>query len=581
MTDTFLSPSSGADPRIGQVLQERYRIVRKLGEGGMGAVYEGEHLIIKKRVAIKCLHAQFATNPEIVARFHREALATTQIGHPNIVEVMDMGRFADGAVFMVLEFLEGRDWAHDIQATGPQPIGRVAHILAQVCDAVGAAHAKNIVHRDLKPENIFLLRRGDEDFVKVLDFGISKMRGEGGENKGLTRTGTAMGTPYYMSPEQAQGKREVDHRADIYSLGVILYQALTAQYPFDDESYPMLVLKICMEAPPPVTHFRPDVPADLEALCARMLAKKPDERPQSCAEIKAALAPYRAVSAAPVVNTQAAPTANAPSILEQMQAGMQTGQLGVVQRHSTATPLSASNVPTPSGMTGAMPIPGQRSAMPMVLGGVAVVAVLVLGGVGAVMSGALAGDPPVEPQPVVHVATQPPPEVPEHATPPPEVPATPPPVAVQPPPVAAEVRTVRVQIETTPPDAHVILDGRPMPNPFDGDLPQTTDVRRLEISREGYVTLIENVSLEFGQRIRRTLRRGRGTDDQTGGARAGSRGTTASEGTASEGTTTTAATVIEAPRVEAPPPPPPEPRVETPPPPPPQTTGRPDLMSPF
>src|SRR5690606_13694253 len=148
------------DPRIGMVLQERYRILRKLGDGGMGSVYEAEHLLIKRRVAIKVLHSQFADNPGIVARFRREAEAATSIGHPNIIEVTDMGSFPDGTTYMVLEFLEGRDWAKDIATEGPQPLGKVVHIMSQVCDALSAAHAKGIVHRDLKPENIFLIQRG-------------------------------------------------------------------------------------------------------------------------------------------------------------------------------------------------------------------------------------------------------------------------------------------------------------------------------------------------------------------------------------------------------------------------------------
>ena len=176
MENQAAQPNAPQDPKIGMVLQERYRILRKLGDGGMGAVYEGEHVLIKRRVAIKVLHAQFAQNPEIVARFQREAEAATSIGHPNIIEVTDMGRFPDGTAYMVLEFLEGRDWSHDIESHGPQPVGKVIHILTQVCDALTAAHAKGIVHRDLKPENIFLIeRRGDPDFVKVLDFGISKI----------------------------------------------------------------------------------------------------------------------------------------------------------------------------------------------------------------------------------------------------------------------------------------------------------------------------------------------------------------------------------------------------------------------
>jgi serine/threonine protein kinase len=150
---------------------------------------------------------------------------------------------------MVLEFLEGRDWSDDIEKQGPQPAAKTIRILSQVCDALDAAHAKGIVHRDLKPENIFLITRGDNaDFAKVVDFGISKFHDS--TDKSMTKTGTAMGTPYYMAPEQAQGKKDVGKSADIYSLGVILFQALTGQFPFDDESYPMLVLKICTEPAP-------------------------------------------------------------------------------------------------------------------------------------------------------------------------------------------------------------------------------------------------------------------------------------------------------------------------------------------
>lgn len=300
------------DPKIGLVLQERYRIIRRLGEGGMGAVYEGEHLLIKRRVAIKCLHPHFAQNPEVVARFHREALAATSAGHPNIVDVTDMGRFDDGTVFMVLEYLEGRDWSDELVAQGPQPLGKTVRILAQVCDALSAAHEKGIVHRDLKPENIFLLERGDNpDFAKVLDFGISKVK-DAGPTKSMTRTGATMGTPYYMSPEQAQGKKSIDHRADIYSLGVVLFEALTGQHPFDDESIHMLILKICTDPAPSLLGFRPDLPPEIEAIVTRAIAKEPSERFANCDEFKAALWPFRDVDTAAVLDSVAA-TKDIPS----------------------------------------------------------------------------------------------------------------------------------------------------------------------------------------------------------------------------------------------------------------------------
>jgi serine/threonine-protein kinase len=178
------------------------------------------------------------------------------------------------------------------------PLGRVVHITEQVCDALGAAHAKGIVHRDLKPENVFLITRsGDSDFVKVLDFGISKFKDEGeGGGHSMTRTGTRMGTPYYMSTEQAEGKKDVDHRADIYALGVMVFRALAGVYPFDDESFPMLILKICTAPPPSLRHYRPDLPQEVEDIVNKLLAKKRDERFQTCEEIKAALTPFRDVN---------------------------------------------------------------------------------------------------------------------------------------------------------------------------------------------------------------------------------------------------------------------------------------------
>ena len=334
------------DPRLGQLVSDRYRILRRIGEGGMGVVYEAEHVTIRRRVAIKCLHAHLAGKEDIARRFRREAQAVTAIGHRNIVDVTDMGNFDDGGVYMVLEYLDGRDLAAEIARSGPLVIGRLVRIMGQLCDALGAAHHKGIIHRDLKPENVFLIERdGDPDFVKVVDFGISKFRdGLDGAISQMTRTGTTVGTPYYMAPEQAQGHKDVDHRVDIYALGVILFRALTGQHPFDDASYPMLVLKICTEAPPPLRRYRLDVPPELEAVVLRLLAKDRSERPPSCDAVKQLLAPFAGVHVpveltdAPGTATTTASALSAPARIDSPLARAATAPMTDAGRGSPAPP---------------------------------------------------------------------------------------------------------------------------------------------------------------------------------------------------------------------------------------------------
>ncbi|MBK8411893.1 MAG: protein kinase [Sandaracinaceae bacterium] len=520
MSETMMEPVQGQDPRIGMVLQDRYRIVRVLGEGGMGTVYEGEHIVIKRRVAIKALHAQFAQNPEIVARFHREALAATSVGHANIVEVTDMGQFPDGSVFMVLEFLEGRDWSDDIEKQGPQPAAKTIRILSQVCDALDAAHAKGIVHRDLKPENIFLITRGDNaDFAKVVDFGISKFHDS--TDKSMTKTGTAMGTPYYMAPEQAQGKKDVGKSADIYSLGVILFQALTGQFPFDDESYPMLVLKICTEPAPELGLYRPDLPRELSDIVGRCLRKDPNQRFASCGDLKAALAPYRNLEDDPSVSADAPPTSSlAASALRSgialagtmaaTPAGLDAAPHIVAKTNPGVTPPSspavrATGAGTLADEDAALPVSKSRAPLWGAIAGLGVV----FAGVAAMVAfqssdgeaAAVVAAAPTE-------ATTPPPSTaPDPAT----NPAT---NTVVTPPVGTGA-SVTVQITTIPEDAEVYLDGHRIPNPFDGELPQTEVPRTLEVRAAGYTTKAQDLVLSFPQRVRVRLDAGEGVDDRS------------------------------------------------------------------
>src|SRR4029450_11912856 len=211
---------------VGTLLAGRYRIKKLCGEGGMGRVYEAEHVEIGRRVAVKVLHPAYSRTPEVVERFRREARAASKVGHPNIVDVTDSGTTDDGSFFFVMEFIEGVELGLVIFKEGPMAVQRALHIGAQMCDALQAAHDAGIIHRDLKPENVLLItKEGQPDFVKVLDFGIAKsteVEETAKSGRRLTRPGVAMGTPEYMAPEQAAGK-PADPRSDIYAVGSILY----------------------------------------------------------------------------------------------------------------------------------------------------------------------------------------------------------------------------------------------------------------------------------------------------------------------------------------------------------------------
>ena len=272
----------------GRVLDGRYRVERLLGRGGMGAVYEGRHAIVGKRVAIKMLHAEFAANEEVLKRFYREAQAAAAIGHKNIIDVMDVGVTPTGEPYLVMEYLEGEDLESMLARTGPLSVEAACAILEPALLALGAAHAKGIVHRDLKPANIFLCQvEGGRPTVKLIDFGISKMSGGAGTTK-LTQTGSLLGTPSYMSPEQARGGLDVDHRTDIYAMGVILYQMLTGELPFKGDNYNTLLISVLTESPRSLRELNPAIPADVDALVLKELDKDPAARSQSAAEMLAA-----------------------------------------------------------------------------------------------------------------------------------------------------------------------------------------------------------------------------------------------------------------------------------------------------
>jgi serine/threonine-protein kinase len=282
--DQLEAPVSSVAPlQRGDVVAGKYTVDQVIGSGGMGYVVLATHPILGA-CAIKLLHPDYAQNAEMVARFVREAQAAQRIQNEHVVRVSDVGVDpASRAPYIVMERLQGQDLQHVLQAQGRLPVEHAVEFVLQACEALAEAHIEGIVHRDLKPANLFVTSRRDgSPFVKVLDFGISKMAapagsGPGGES-GLTRTTGVMGTVLYMSPEQLQRPKEVDARSDIWALGVILYELLSGKLPFVGEDMPNTCIKVMLEEPEPLSALRPDVPASLLAVVARCLRKNRDER---------------------------------------------------------------------------------------------------------------------------------------------------------------------------------------------------------------------------------------------------------------------------------------------------------------
>jgi len=290
-------PKGGeVDPRIGTLLAERYRIDALVGEGGMGKVYSAEHVLMRKRLAVKVLRRELTSVPEVVARFEREAMAAGNIEHPNVAGATDFGKLADGAVFLVLEFVSGHSLRDEI-AKGPFAVDRALHIARQIASALSAAHAQGIVHRDLKPENVMLVEKGgDPDFVKVLDFGIAKVPlgdvAAAGAKQGnpITKAGMVFGTPEYMAPEQALGQN-VDGRADLYALGVILFEMLSGLRPFSSQSSVGILGQQLSKPTPTFAERSPDllIPPAVEQIARKLLSRDASERYESAAELSRAI----------------------------------------------------------------------------------------------------------------------------------------------------------------------------------------------------------------------------------------------------------------------------------------------------
>jgi serine/threonine protein kinase len=291
--------ATGADPTadrlIGRVLGGRYRLLERLGQGGMGTVYRATHTLMDKPVALKILRSELATDAEAVARFHREARSASRLDHDHCIRVTDFGQSDDGLLFLVMELLDGHSLSH-VTRRGPVPAARAAAVGLAIAEALAHAHDAGIIHRDLKPDNVFLARRAKgREIVKVLDFGLAKLASDSALGPSITRDGTVFGTPEYMAPEQAEGEK-LDGRTDVYALGVILYQLVCGEVPFKSANFVALLTKQVSEEPTPPRERRPDltIPPGLELIILHCLTKRREDRYATAAEVADALEPFAA-----------------------------------------------------------------------------------------------------------------------------------------------------------------------------------------------------------------------------------------------------------------------------------------------
>jgi serine/threonine protein kinase len=285
---TVLEHAPPAATQVGKVLDGKYRLDAFLSKGGMGAVYRATHVMLNKTVAVKLINPELVTSPDVVRRFQREARAATALSHPDIVSVYDLGQTTEGTLYIAMEYVDGPSLKSVIESGGPVPVMRTLTLARQLASALSAAHRQGIIHRDLKPHNVMLARGHDgQEIAKLVDFGIAKTFDEGTQ---LTVAGFSLGTPQYMAPEQAEG-RAVDARSDLYSFGIILYEMLTGEVPFNATSAASVLIKHIKEAPipPSVKNPRVAIPPQVEAIVVRCLAKDPAERFQTADELGRAL----------------------------------------------------------------------------------------------------------------------------------------------------------------------------------------------------------------------------------------------------------------------------------------------------
>jgi eukaryotic-like serine/threonine-protein kinase len=478
-----------SDPLLGTTVAGRYKVIKLLGEGGMGQVYLAEHSAIEKRIALKVLRAEYAHKGEIVTRFQQEAISASRIKHPNVLDVFDFGQLENGCFYLAMEFLEGNDLADELQRARQLTPARALPIAMQICRALSAAHAKGVVHRDMKPENVFLQRTGDgEEIVKIVDFGIAQLKPSNEEaaaqstHRRLTRTGMIFGTPEYMAPEQASGKH-ADLRCDVYAVGIILFELFTGAVPFTGETFLGVLTKHLNEMPPSMRAVYPDLQLspELEGVVQRTLAKDPTYRYQTMNELATALAatpegqyaglrgPYSQVLAdgrGSVVPGGAGPSPTAqqfygnPSVPQQSGSGSGP-ELTDAARAAVTMPRQETGVESRAETQ----LGGEAATRPPVKTGSGGAVVLALLGVLAVGGGAAAlflrGSPQAQIEPSAQAKPAPvEPPAPVAPEPPPAAPST---TALTPPvpSVAAPTTPANVKLEviTDPPGATLMKNG--------------------------------------------------------------------------------------------------------------------------
>ncbi len=335
---------------------DRYQVQTLLGSGGFGAVYVARHVHTDAEVALKVLKRNLSADAGMIERFLREAKAAAAVGSPHIVQVLDAGQAQDGTAFLAMELLRGKDLKELVQAEGQLSPMRLLIITGQVLEALEAAHARGIVHRDMKPANVFIERRQDDngverDYVKLLDFGISKMHAHEGTS-GLTMTGIALGTPSYMAPEQFFDAKNVDGRADVYSVAVMLYELLAGRLPFDAQSYAELIVKVRTEPPAPLAGVAPHLPAQVVSVVMRGLAKEREARWPSAWEFAQALKAARpSLGQTPsrhpgqAVGGLATPSGRAADGSESMLMGKTATPASIPQKPAAPLPVSSGTAP--------------------------------------------------------------------------------------------------------------------------------------------------------------------------------------------------------------------------------------------